>query len=316
MATYKVPQDVEAEDKLLGPFTFRQFIYLIVVALSIAAAWGLGQLFVPLAIIPLPLILFFGALALPLRKDQPMETFLAAMVSFYLKPHKRLWDPDGIESLIEITAPKRIEEVRTKNISEEEANRRLGYLAQIVDSRGWAVRGQSAVQAPNSMNTDTYFEAQQAQDILDADSAVARRLDYQLQQSDSRRHETMVNRIQQQAVAPTAIAPEPVPAVATEAPVPFNYFTVPDNPTESSPQLTYNPYPEMNQQVVAPISTEPAQPTVAPPTQTSTNTINPAIIELVNNAPDLSVETIAKQAARIEKQSSSGLDEETVVSLR
>ena len=33
MATYKVPQDVEAEDKLLGPFTFRQFIYLLIACL-------------------------------------------------------------------------------------------------------------------------------------------------------------------------------------------------------------------------------------------------------------------------------------------
>ena len=31
MAQYKVPQDVEAEDKLLGPFTFRQFVYLMII---------------------------------------------------------------------------------------------------------------------------------------------------------------------------------------------------------------------------------------------------------------------------------------------
>ena len=40
MATYKVPQDVEADDKLIGPFSFRQFIYLIVVALAGAMAWS------------------------------------------------------------------------------------------------------------------------------------------------------------------------------------------------------------------------------------------------------------------------------------
>src|SRR5690606_34182414 len=145
MAVYKVPQDVEADDKLIGPFSFRQFIYLIVVALSIAMAWGLGQLFLPLAVIPLPLIVFFGALALPLRKDQPMEIFLAAMVSFYLKPRKRIWDPDGLDSLVEITVPKTIEVVRSKDISQAEAQQRFSYLAQVVDSQGWAVRG---VQAP------------------------------------------------------------------------------------------------------------------------------------------------------------------------
>lgn len=47
MASYKVPQDVEADDKLIGPFSFRQFIYLVIVVLAGFAAWGLAQLFVP-----------------------------------------------------------------------------------------------------------------------------------------------------------------------------------------------------------------------------------------------------------------------------
>jgi hypothetical protein len=45
MAVYKVPQDVEAEDKLIGPFSFRQFIYLIVAALGIFLSWALSQIF-------------------------------------------------------------------------------------------------------------------------------------------------------------------------------------------------------------------------------------------------------------------------------
>ena len=78
MAQYKVPQDVEADDKLIGPFSFRQFVYLLVAAGLIALMVGLFQLFPLLAIIPIPFILLFGALALPLKKDQPMETYLAA----------------------------------------------------------------------------------------------------------------------------------------------------------------------------------------------------------------------------------------------
>ena len=93
MAQYKVPQDVEADDKLLGPFSFRQFVYLLIAGGLLALAIGLFQLFPLLAIIPLPPILLLVALALPLRKDQPMETYLAALVSYYLKPHVRLWTP-------------------------------------------------------------------------------------------------------------------------------------------------------------------------------------------------------------------------------
>ncbi|QWQ31435.1 PrgI family protein [Candidatus Minimicrobia vallesae] len=88
MSVYKVPQDVEAEDKLLGPFSFRQFVFLIIAVIGIAIAYGLSTILLPLAIIPVPMILFFGALALPLKKDQPMEVYLAAVISFMLKPKK------------------------------------------------------------------------------------------------------------------------------------------------------------------------------------------------------------------------------------
>src|SRR5690349_11254535 len=174
MAVYKVPQDVEAEDKLIGPFSFRQFIYLIIVAISIAIAWGLSRLLLPLAIIPLPLILFFGALALPLKKDQPMEIYLAAVISYYLKPRRRLWQPDGIQSLVEITAPKVVEVKRSKDLSQTEAEQRLSYLANIVDTGGWAVRGVAAAAPDSAMQNDAYFAAQQTEDILSTDGGVAR----------------------------------------------------------------------------------------------------------------------------------------------
>ena len=141
MPTYKVPQDVEAEDRLLGPFTFRQFIYLLIAAIAGALAAALFQIFPLLAILPLPVIIFFLILALPLKKDQPMETYLAAIVSFYMKPNKRFWRPGQGETTIQITAPKIIEKSRTRDISEEEASHRLSFLSNLVDSEGYAIRG-------------------------------------------------------------------------------------------------------------------------------------------------------------------------------
>ena len=83
MAQYKVPQDVEADDKLLGPFNFRQFIYLLIVAALIALAWALFQIFPLLAIFPIFPAGFLLILALPLRKDQPMETYIATKLKEY-----------------------------------------------------------------------------------------------------------------------------------------------------------------------------------------------------------------------------------------
>lgn len=141
MATYKVPQDVEAEDRLLGPFTFRQFVYLLIAAIAGALAAALFQIFPLLAILPLPVVIFFLILALPLKKDQPMETYLAAIISFYMKPNKRFWRPGQGETTIQITAPKIVEKSRTRDISEEEASHRLSFLSNLVDSEGYAIRG-------------------------------------------------------------------------------------------------------------------------------------------------------------------------------
>lgn len=313
MAVYKVPQDVEADDKLIGPFSFRQFVYLIIVALAITLAWGLSQLFIPLAIIPLPIILLFGALALPLRKDQPMEIYLAAIISFFLKPHRRLWEPDGIDSLIEITVPRTVEVKLTKDISQNEALRRFGYLAEIVDTQGWAVRG-PGVQAPNSaMNSDAYFEAQQAQDIMDSDTTTARSFNFKLDQSDARRHQEAVNIMRGQSVNQTPESPTVTPLAMPVTPV--------INQTPSvAEHLEYNPYPNSIQQaVINPINaTKPQQtttinPTKQAPTTTSEKPLSAGIINLASNN-SLSIETIAREANRIhEKQE---LNEEVVISLR
>ena len=164
MAQYKVPQDVEADDKLIGPFSFRQFVYLLIAGGLIALAVALFQLFPLLAIIPIPFVLLLLALALPLKKDQPMETYLAALVSFYLKPRKRIWEPGQREATILITAPKKVEDKRTRDLSQEEATHRLSFLADIVDTEGYAIKGASK----NSMREDLIAEANATTDMFDA----------------------------------------------------------------------------------------------------------------------------------------------------
>lgn len=162
MAQYKVPQDVEAEDKLIGPFTFRQFIYLMIVAGLIAITVSLFNLSPVLAAIPVPFIIFFAILALPLKKEQPMETYLSALVSFILKPHNRYWTPGERESTIEITAPKIVEEPRARELSGTEAGHRLSFLADIVDTEGFSIEEDS------NLREDFLAENYDAEDIFES----------------------------------------------------------------------------------------------------------------------------------------------------
>lgn len=347
MASYKVPQDVEADDKLFGPFTFRQFVYLLIVVGLGFIAWGLAQLFVGLVVIPLPAILLFGALALPLRKDQPMEIYMAAMVSFFLKPRKRLWDPEGVETLIEITAPKTIEYSRTKDLSQGEAEQRLSYLANIVDSQGWAIRGiGAAATAGTAMNTDVFLEAQSATDILDTNTSVAHTFDQMMQQSTERMHEEARQRMLQATMPVATPTPAPAPVIAQPQPQvsPAAYAQpAPDDPQN----LQYNPYPTFHQSVIQPLNDtvhqaysdipDPTQPTTAPgaiqtqssaaatstdpqsasdPANTSDTELTAGIMNLVNN-PDFSIETIAREANRLKKKANHKQDpDEVVISLR
>lgn len=318
MANYKVPQDVEADDKLIGPFSFRQFVYLIIVAMAGALAWGLYKIFPPLFIIPLPIIILFGALALPLRKDQPMEIFLAAMIVFYLKPRRRLWEPDGIDSLIEVIAPKIVDFQLTKNLSTNEAEKRLSYLAEIVDSRGWAVRSPIGYQATNSaMNSDAFYEAQQAKDILDVDSFAVQQIDNKLTQSSNKHHQDVLNLMKTTAVPVPPPPPAPVQTdqLTTQLPA-QNTIPVQNKPAE----LQYNPYPEdIHQLIVQPLSVKDQITTEQPKTpanivsSTSNKAVSADIINLASNK-DLSVETIAHEANRISKKQE--VNNEVVISLR
>lgn len=293
MAQYKVPQDVEADDKLIGPFSFRQFIYLIIAAGMIALAWALFQVFPLLVIVPLPIVLFFGALALPLKKDQPMETYLAAIVSFYLKPHKRIWEPGQPESTIQITAPKQVEVSRTKDLTQDEASHRLSFLAEIVDSEGHAIKGPSF----GPIKEEVYAEASSTQDMFEASNRQADQLDRIIQDEAAAHHTAVVEQMKtaidnahtlQTADAKLQKFSQPVTAPPPEtSPVVVNPAIPPAPPS-----------PEASSVVVK--ATAPA-----PPPQPS-----PKITELAHDK-DLSVETIAKQANRIERES----DDEVYISL-
>lgn len=344
MAVYKVPQDVEAEDKLIGPFSFRQFIYLIVAALGILAAYLLGRLFVGLAVIPLPIIALFLVLALPLRKDQPMETYLIALVNFFLKPRKRMWQPDGVMGLVQITAPRTFDQQLTKGFGGDEAAQRLSYLAQVVDTRGWSTRGVTTGTGTvaDGMIDDVAAEAQTTEDILDEDTNVSRSFDNMIEQSNSNYKQSVKEQFQQAWREPVQDTPAGTPSPAFSSKFSMDDFHA---PTAKKPghhsagdEFNYNPYPNsMHQRVIFPQGQQPIGPAeppapvvdvsladnsqdnqtpVEPPVEPIINTpseppVSPDIMRLASNN-DLSISAIAREAHRIEEKD----DNEVVISLR
>ena len=74
MSTYKVLQDIEAEDKLVGPLTLRQFIYAAISAfLLYLSFFAYTKNVAFLMVFFLPPAFLIGFLAIPWHGDQPTE---------------------------------------------------------------------------------------------------------------------------------------------------------------------------------------------------------------------------------------------------
>lgn len=141
MATYKVIQDVEADDKLVGPLSVRQFVYAAIAGLGIwlsfmAVTKGLSYAL----FITVPVVAFTTFFAFPWGGEQPTELWALAKIRFMIKPRKRIWNQSHTKELVTINVPKKIERVLTNGLTESEVQSRLSILADTIDSRGWAIK--------------------------------------------------------------------------------------------------------------------------------------------------------------------------------
>ena len=313
MAQYKVLQDIEAEDKLLGPLSLRQFIYAaITIALGFVAfrlfmtpAWFLGFVFVPPA-------LFFGLLAAPLGGQQSSEIWLLAKIRFFLKPRRRIWDQSGIQQLVTITAPKKVEKQLTKGYSEDEVRSRLRTLSTTLDTRGWAVKNATANAYAQSMTGSDRLLDIAAQD---APTVYVEPTADMLDPSTNPRAQAMDQMINKSAQEHRQVIDENVKKYASEARAKAPKITEKDeqdllnkiHARESEP-TEFNDH----MKTIQPLSAKPQANNKKQGPAAVTPPSDPAILKLVENSEGLSVRTIAREAERIKKRDD---DNEVVISL-
>ena len=262
MAEHKVPQDVEAEDKLIGPFSFRQFMFLLVALGAGFVAFFLGRISIPLALIPAPISLFFLVIALPLRKDQPTEVYVAALVRYAFAPRLKVWQADGEKSTVEISAPIVDTSPKTKDLAGEEVSQRLSFLAKLSDTQGWSTRGMGVPVNNTNLNDDIASSVSNTPDILE-EGNMSESLERKLDQSEIEARNRAINRMKQvatnqvlakqaatklQQTATMPVMPAPPVRPAPQQPIPqlinhpIRQTTPPTQPVASAAyQLPTNP---------------------------------------------------------------------------
>lgn len=310
MAQYKVLQDIEAEDKLLGPLSLRQFIYAaITIALGfvafrlfITSVWFLGFIFVP------PIV-FFGLLAAPFGDQQSSEIWLLAKIRFFLMPRRRIWDQTGIQQLVTITAPKKVEKHLTKGFSNDEVSSRLKTLAATLDTRGWAIKNATAPVYGQSSDrlldigetTAPAIIVDTTADILDPSvNPRAQAMDQMIGKSAQQHRQKIAENMKKYAM-PTPQKTQELTEKDEQALL-EKIHKQQAQPSEMGTHMkVINPAGE---------NAKKDHPQQGHPNVTTSR--DPAILNLVENSEGLSVKTIAGQANRVKNKDS---DDEVVISL-
>jgi hypothetical protein len=345
MATYKVIQDIEADDKLVGPLSLKQFIFAVVAVGFGFVAFMIGSRTSWFAVIPfIPLIIVPAVLAAPLGRDQPTDVWLAAQLRFLLKPRKRIWDQTGIKDLVHITVPKKEEKQYTDGLSQTEVKSRLEALAKTLDSRGWAVQsaaiyGQTPAPAfvggyddgqrlidPSSLPQtveDSYVSS--TEDMLDASNPVAQNFDSMVRQASQDQRAAIVAKMQTAAVGTPPPNPAPIATSSDDINTSFlkNSGAI---ETEEEKELAKklkkqketkqptNPHHKViktPEQQAKEEKAQKAKEAKKQQAQAVTTPKNPDIVDLANTN-DLSVESISHYANRNNKNN----DGEVVINLR
>jgi hypothetical protein len=131
---FQVPQNIDLEDKIIGPMTLKQFLYVLAGGMLDYVCF---IVFDPSAfvILALPITAFFVAMAFAHVQETPFPKFLQNLIIFLFVPKARIWSKDNKPVRLisrKIQKPKE-PALEPKTLPRGE----LDKIAQILDNRGW-----------------------------------------------------------------------------------------------------------------------------------------------------------------------------------
>ncbi|MBU1178535.1 PrgI family protein [Patescibacteria group bacterium] len=87
---YAVPQFIEVEDKVIGPLTVRQFLYMVIGGVMLLIIWSLADLslFIILALIVVIVVVAFSFVKI---NGRPFQIFLLSIIHYFSNPRLRVW---------------------------------------------------------------------------------------------------------------------------------------------------------------------------------------------------------------------------------
>lgn len=129
---YKVPQFIDIEDKIVGPLTAKQLLWLFALAAILFIIWVFFKNKLNVILIGAPVSLLFFALAFYRPYGQPLSKFIASIFVFFVKPKVYLWKrSDAPVAVKKIEKKKEVEIAEKKMLRQKE----IYDLSKILDSQ-------------------------------------------------------------------------------------------------------------------------------------------------------------------------------------
>jgi hypothetical protein len=118
LSQYKVPQNIDLQDRIVGPLTLYQFLYLLASGMVFYATLKTPGIY-DLILIGVPVGLLGLAFSFVKINDQPFSRFVVSLIFFFTHPKARVWHhgsgtPEISVNTQDLTVKKR---VTTKTIS-------------------------------------------------------------------------------------------------------------------------------------------------------------------------------------------------------
>ncbi|MDO8600274.1 MAG: PrgI family protein [bacterium] len=121
MRQYQVPQFITVEDKIFGPFTLRQFIYLIAGLGIVVIFWNVFEM-VAFIIFSIPIASLSVSLAYLKVNEQPLAKVILNGFHYFVRPRLYIWKKKRPELITGEAAKKATAPVGLTKLTESKLN--------------------------------------------------------------------------------------------------------------------------------------------------------------------------------------------------
>lgn len=136
---YSVPQFIEVEDKVIGPLTVKQFLYILAGVGVLFMLWTVAPSIEVFLIPAIPILGLFLALAFYKVNGRPFTAFLQAALSYLSQPKVMIWDRRYDVVDMRTDAKKRAQKesaAEPQMVGQKVSSSRLRRLSQLLDNDG------------------------------------------------------------------------------------------------------------------------------------------------------------------------------------